>query len=208
MLADSYQESARQQGTSNLVVGQIAQMPALAAPTLTGTVAAAISDEQILKPNRIAWVTQHFLILRNAERQNHTIIPLVSLMGIDLVKTPYSGLLAIAAGVFIIAAAAFTSKQGDGAAVPCALLGAFLIAVYFGSRRANITFKLDTGATETTCGTLGEATALIQLIEAARRSAMADLDDASDFSTASSASSAARKAPSTAQPVFESSALV
>jgi hypothetical protein len=183
-------------------------MSALAMPTLTGTVAAAISDEEVLKPNRLAWVTPHFLILRNVERQNHTIIPLVRLAGINVVKTPYSGLLAVAAGVFIIAAAALASKQGDGAALPFALLGAFLIVIYFGSRRANITFTLDTGATETTVGTLGEAAALIQLIEVARRSAVAGREDESDFSTASSASSAVRKGPKTAHPVFESSGLV
>jgi hypothetical protein len=183
-------------------------MSALAAPTLTGTVTAAISDEEVLRPNRLAWVTSHFLILRNAERQTHTIIPLVRIAGINVVKTPYSGLLAIAAGVFIVAAAAFASKQGDGAAVPCALLGAFLMSIYFASRRANITFRLDTGATETTSGSLGEAEALIQLIELARRSAFADIQEPTDFSTASSASSSVRKGPNTAHPVFESSGLV
>jgi hypothetical protein len=177
-------------------------------PTLTGTIAAAIHDEEVLKPNRLAWVTQHFLILRNVERQNHTIVPLVRLTGIHVVKTPYSGLLAVAAGVFLIAAAALASKQGDGAALPFALLGAFLIAIYFGSRRANITFRLDTGAIETIVGTLGEAAALIQLVEAARRSAVAGMEDVSDFSTASSASSAVRNGPKTAHPVFESSGLV
>jgi hypothetical protein len=183
-------------------------MSALAIPTLTGTVAAAISDEEVLQPNRLAWVTEHFLIIRNVERQNHTIIPLVRLVGIDVVKTPYSGLLAIAAGVFIVAAGAFASRQGDGAAIPCALLGAFLVAVYFGSRRANITFRLDTGGSETTSGTIGEAAKLIQLVDEARRCASAGVDDATDFSTASCASSSVRKGPKVAQPAFESSGLV
>lgn len=183
-------------------------MSALAAPTLTGTVTAAISEEEVLRPNRLAWVTQHFLILRNAERQSHTIIPLTRLVGINVVKTPYSGLLAIAAGVFIVAAAAFASKQGGGAAVPCALLGAFLMAIYFGSRRANVTFRLDTGAIETLSGNLVETEALIQLIQRARRSAITGDQEASDFSTASSASSSVKKGPRTVHPVFESSGLV
>lgn len=183
-------------------------MSAVAAPILTGTVTAAISDEEVLRPNRLAWVTQHFLILRNAERQTHTILPLARLVGINVVKTPYSGLLAVAAGVFLVAAAAFASKQGDGAAVPCALLGAFLMAIYFGSRRANITFRLDTGGTEVISGNLADTEALIQLIEIARRSFLGDHPEASDFSTASSASSAVRKGPRTAHPVFESSGLV
>jgi len=135
-------------------------MSAIAVPLLTGTVAAAISDEEVLRPGRLAWVTPHFLILRKVERQNHVIIPLTRLASISVVKTPYPGLLAVAAGVFIVAAAAFASKQGDGAALPCALLGAFLIATYLGTRRANITFKLDTGATETLAGTVREATEL------------------------------------------------
>lgn len=183
-------------------------MSALAIPTLTGTVAAAISDEEVLQPNRLAVVTRHFLIIRNADRQNHTIIPLVRLAGMDVVKTPYTGLLAMAAGVFIIAAAALASREGGGAATPFALLGTFLTTVYFGSRRANITFKLDTGATETTAGTIADAAALIQLVDAARRSAAAGVDRSTDFSTASSASSSVRKGPKVAQPAFESSGLV
>lgn len=179
-------------------------MSALAAQTLTGTVAAAISDEQVLKPNRLAWVTEHFLIVRNADRQNHTIIPLSRLAGIDLVKTPYTGLLAIAAGVFIIAAAALASKQGDGAAVPCALLGAFLITGYFGTRRANITFKLDTGATETMVGTVAEAMALVKVIEQARRRAVIDDEDERHYSTVP----VIRRAPQPAsQPILGASGL-
>ena len=182
-------------------------MSALATPLLTGTVAAAISDEEILQPNRLAWVTPHFLIIRRADRQNHTIIPLAHLVAIEVVKTPYSGLLAIVAALFIISAAAFASKQGDGAAIPAALLGAFLTAIYFGSRRATITFKLDSGGTETASGPFGEAKALIQLIEAVRAS-QARETDSTDFSTAACASSSVRKGPKTAHPALESSGLV
>jgi hypothetical protein len=179
-------------------------MSALAAQTLTGTIAAAICDEQVLKPNRLAWVTQHFLIVRNADRQNHTIIPLARLTGIDLVKTPYSGLLAIAAGVFVIAAAAFASKQGDGAAVPSALLGIFLIAGYFGTRRASISFRLDSGATETMVGTVAEATELVNLVERARRLAVMDDDDERHYSVVP----VFRRAPkAAAQPILGSSGL-
>jgi hypothetical protein len=182
-------------------------MSAFATPMLTGTVAAAISDEEILQPTRLAWVTPHFLIIRNADRQNHTIIPLTRLVAIDVVKTPYSGLLAIAAGLFVIAAAAFASKQGAGAAIPFMLLGGFLLAIYFGTRRANITFKLDSGGTETISGRLAAAGALIQLIESARK-ADARETESTDRSAASSASSALTKGPSTAQPAFESPGLV
>jgi hypothetical protein len=182
-------------------------MSALATSLLTGTVAAAISDEEVLQSNRLGWVTQHFLIIRDAERQNHTIIPLARVGSIDVVKTPYSGLLAIVAGLLIIAAAAFTSKQGDGAAIPAALLGAFLTAIYFGSRRAIVTFKLDSGGTETASGPLGEVKALIQLLEAVRTSEVRETES-TDFSTAACASSSVMKGPKTAHPVFESSGLV
>jgi hypothetical protein len=179
----------------------------VAAPMLTGTVSGAISEEEVLKPNRLAWVTRHFLITYNGERKAHTIIPLSRLAGIEVVKTPYSGLLAIAAGVFIIAAGAFASKQGDGAAVPCALLGAFLIVTYFVSRRANVSFRLDNGATESITGTLGEADALVRLIESARRT-LVEEEGESEFSTLSPVSSAIPKAAKPTQPVFEPSGMV
>jgi hypothetical protein len=175
-------------------------MSAFAAPTLTGTVAAAICDEEPLSPNRLAWVTSHFLIIRNQTQQSHTIIPLTRLVAIDVVKTPFPGLLAIAAGVFVIAAAAFASKEGDGAAVPCALLGAFLVAIYFGSRRANITFTMDSGVTEMVTGTLGDAAGLIRLIESARMSAI------EDYPAAPCVTTATRRHRPSPQAVLESAA--
>ncbi len=182
-------------------------MSALAAPILTGTVASAISDEAVLRPNRLAWVTQHFLILRNTERQTHTIVPLVHLTGIEIHKTPYSGLLALAAGVFVISAAAFTSKQGDGAALPSALLGVFLLISYFASRRAIINFKLDTGVVESTSGTVGDAISVVRLIEQARSSALSG-ENVSAVTPALDSGSAVKQSKTTAQPAFQATGLV
>ncbi|HZS54171.1 MAG TPA: hypothetical protein VFA65_07190 [Bryobacteraceae bacterium] len=161
-------------------------MSSVAAPLLTGTVAAAISDEKVLGLIRQAWVTRNFLILRNVASQKHTIIPLTRLASIDVKKTPYSGLLAVAAGIFVVGAAALASRDGDGAALPCLLLGAFLVAIYLGSRRADITFRLDSGAIERAIGTVAEASELVQLIERARFSALADADRSGGFSPSSS----------------------
>jgi hypothetical protein len=66
------------------------------------------------------------------------------------------------------------------------LIGAFLIAVYFGSRRANITFRTDSGGVERATGSVGEASELVHLIESARSSALGVIEEVNDFSTISS----------------------
>src|SRR5579884_1350953 len=115
---------------------------------MTGTVAGAIGDEPVLEVNSLAEVTLNFVVIRNSDRQSHTIVPIAALSGVEVVKKPYQGLLVIACGLFVLAAGASCSKQGDGAAIPMGLLGVFLVILYFASRRASVTFLLRSGATE------------------------------------------------------------
>lgn len=134
---------------------------------MTGTVSAAISEEPVLRSTALASVTQNFVIIRNAERQSYTIIPVSRIARFELVKTPYQGLLAIAIGLFVLAIAAFASKQGDGAGIPIALLACFLLSVYFGSRRATITLVLNSGTIESLTGTVKDVVFLGTFIQSA-----------------------------------------
>lgn len=136
---------------------------------MTGTIAGAISDEQILGPNSLASVTPNFIIVRNSDRQAFTIIPISRLSRIRFEKRPYPGFLVVAGGLFVLAAAAFFSKEGDGAAFPAAFLGTFLLIIYFATRRASVIFILDSGAVETVTGNITEAAALVDLVQSARK---------------------------------------
>jgi len=136
---------------------------------MTGTIAAAISDEPVLEPNSLASVTSHFIVIRNSHPLSFTIIPISRILGIEVSKKPYPGFLVISGGLFIVAAAAFSSKEGDGAGIPAALLGIFLLIIYFATRRASVLFLLDSGATEAVMGSVGEVTALVRLVGTAQR---------------------------------------
>src|SRR5579875_1585830 len=135
---------------------------------MTGTIAAAISDEEVLQANALASVTTHFVVLAKPEQRVHVILPIARITGIQLVKTPYPGLLAISGGLFVLAAAAFFSKEGDGAGIPVAFVAAFILLAYFGSRKGTVTFQIDSGATESVSGGVKDATALVELFESAR----------------------------------------
>ncbi len=142
----------------------------LSGDEMTGTVAGAISDEPVLASNALAEVTPNFIVINNPERQSYTILPISRLTAIELIQKPYPGLLVIASGLFVLAAGASCSKEGDGAAIPMGLLGVFLLILYFASRRGSVTFLLTSGAAETVTGGVREAADLVALVESARRS--------------------------------------
>ena len=74
----------------------------------------------------------------------------------------------IASGALLVAAAAYCSKEGDGAALPAALIGLAFVVGYFVSQRASIAFVVDTESTETVSGSLREAGKLVRAVETAR----------------------------------------
>jgi hypothetical protein len=137
---------------------------------MTGTVRAAISDEQVLQPNSLASVSSNYIVIRNRDRRSTTIIPLARVAEIRGTYNRYPVLLVISVGVLLMAAAAVSSKEGGRAPMPLALVGLCLLWLYFDSRKAVITLVLDSGSTETITGRPHEAQALITLIEFAQRS--------------------------------------
>lgn len=136
---------------------------------MTGTISAAISDEPVLLSNSFGSVTPNFLISRNTRTHAFTIIPISHIVSIEMVKKPYPHLLVIAGGLFVVAGASFSSKEGDGAGFPFAILGCFFVLMYFSSRRAIVTLVLDSGSKEIITGSIKEAVALIELLESPTR---------------------------------------
>jgi hypothetical protein len=76
--------------------------------------------------------------------------------------------MVIASAFLLIAAAANCSRQGNGAALPMALLGAVFVIGYFLSRRASVAFVTDSYRAETCTGSLSEAEAVIGRVHAAQ----------------------------------------
>jgi hypothetical protein len=135
---------------------------------MPNTILAALSSEEILQSSLSAVVTADYVIVTNPDRQSHTVISLERLSEIRTIKTTYPGLLVIASGALLVAAAAYCSKEGDGAALPAALIGLTFVIGYFLSQRASIAFVVDGESTETASGGLREAGALVRAVETAR----------------------------------------
>lgn len=135
---------------------------------MPNTILAALSSEEILQSSLSAVVTADYVIVTSTDRQSHTVISLERLSEIRTIKTTYPGLLVIASGALLVAAAAYCSKEGDGAALPSALIGLAFVIGYFLSQRASIAFVVDGEWTETVSGGLREAGALVRAVETAR----------------------------------------
>ena len=128
----------------------------------------AMPDEPVLQQNSLATVTERCVVIRAAQGSAHSMLSLDRISDVRRVKTTYPGLLVISAALFLIAAAANASKQGDGAAIPMAVLGAVFLLLYFGSRRASVVFFVDRDTVETAQGSLREAAALIKTLRKLR----------------------------------------
>jgi len=129
---------------------------------------AALSSDEILQSSLSAVVTADYVMITGPKGGSHILISLERLSEIRTIKTTYPGLLVIASGAFLIAAAAYCSKQGDGAALPAALIGLAFVIAYFWSQRACIAFVVDGESTETVSGSLREAAALVRAVKTAR----------------------------------------
>jgi hypothetical protein len=130
----------------------------------------AMPDEPVLQSNALATVTSSCVVIRTAQGGSQSIISLSRLTGVRRLKTTYPGLLVIAAALFLIAAAAFASKEGEGAQIPAVVLGLIFLIFYFGSRKASVICVLVDDTVESAPGTLREAAAVMKALAKARSS--------------------------------------
>jgi hypothetical protein len=127
----------------------------------------SLPDEPVLQSNSLATVTPTVVVVRTARSLSHNVISVSSVSNVRRVKTTYPGLLVISAALFLVAAAAYSSKQGGNAAIPMAIFGLAFLIFYFGSRRASVIFELDDSTVETVPGSLREAAAVMKAVRKA-----------------------------------------
>jgi hypothetical protein len=137
-------------------------------PQMSNAILDALPDEPVLQTNSLATVTPTVVVLRTAHGPSHIVVSVSSVHGMRRVKTTYPGLLVISAALFLIAAAAYASKQGANTAIAMAVFGLAFLIFYFGSRRASVLFALDDEKIETVQGSLREAAAVIRAVRKAR----------------------------------------
>ena len=135
----------------------------MANPTFAELVAAPVS-----RSHPLAIIEQDWIAIRDSAQRSYTVISLLQLSGMKRVTTSYPALIVISCGIFLTAAAAFCSKEGSGAGIPLALLGACFAIGYFLTRRAALVIVAGSAHFETASGSLSEVAALAASIQLAR----------------------------------------
>ncbi len=130
----------------------------------TDPVKTALAAEEILHENSLATVTKNYIVVRRRDLRAQAIIRLPQITKLKRIVTTNPGYLVIAAAIYLLAAAAALSKQGDKAGLPFAALATIFVAVYFVTRRAAVVFVADGQITETSLGTFSEAAAVVNAI--------------------------------------------
>lgn len=135
---------------------------------MADSVLSALSGEQVLQANSLATVTANCVVFKNSALRSQSVIPLSRLSEIETIRKTHPAFLVISGGLSILAAAAFCSKQGDGAGAPSAALAFFSLAGYFGSRRASVRFLVDSETSRTDMGSIRDAAKVVRAIKAAQ----------------------------------------
>lgn len=128
----------------------------------------AVSDEEILYSNSLGAVTRNWIIIPDSSGRSRTMIPISLLSQFTANKVSYPGLLVVAAGLLVLAAASFSSKEGSGAGIPIALVAIVSLIAYRISRKASVAFTTGSAVTNTIAGSHNDADGLALAVELAQ----------------------------------------
>lgn len=134
---------------------------------MANTIIGALSEDAAQKSYLMTTVTSGCVIVRDPSAASETAISLSRLSEIQTIRTSYPALLVVASGLSVVAAAAFCSKEGDGAGIPTSVLSAIFVAGYFVSRRAALKFTVDSDTVQTAFGSLRAANTLRKAVQVA-----------------------------------------
>ena len=140
----------------------------------------ALADEEVLYTNSLGSVISNWVIVPASSRHSQTILALSRISEIKIVRFTHPGLLVIAGAMFLVAAAALFSKDGEGAELPAALLGMLFVIAYFGSRRAAVLFALGSESFESMHGSFADAAEFGTAAQSARARFLRLIDDEAD----------------------------
>ena len=129
---------------------------------------AAVSGEQIVLSNSLATVATRCVVIRDANGKSQSILSLAGISAMRTEKISYPGLLVVACGVSLIAAAAHISKDGGRADLPLVIVAALFGVFYLATRKAAVIFISGIEKKPTVFGTPREAAALIRAVEKAQ----------------------------------------
>ena len=136
---------------------------------MQNVVLSGLNSEKIVQSKLSTIVTEDCVVVPSFSGQPHTALSLLSISALKVVKTYHPSLLVIAAGLFLLAAAANYSKEGAGTAVPLGLLGLVFLIAFFASQRARVVFISGLESTQSYNGSFTEVADLVIAVAVARR---------------------------------------
>lgn len=134
----------------------------------TEAVVSALDSADVILANSLATITSTALVLRDRSSGGHMIVSLRRVSAVRLVKFTYPGLLVVASALFLLAAAAHFSKQGNGADSPLAALGVLFVFAFWMSRKASVCFRFGREHNESLTGSIRQAKAVVSAIRLAQ----------------------------------------
>jgi hypothetical protein len=142
-------------------------------------VLSSLVGETVTHANALATVTRNCVIIRDTLRGTLIIVAIHRLTGLRKSYATVPVLLVVSIALFVIAAAAWASKQGRETVGPIAALGLLFLLIFLSSSRAAVVFLMDKEIVESVKGSYNEATAVIRAVEhvraAAKRARSADI---------------------------------
>ena len=135
---------------------------------MASTILSALS-ETVLHHNSLATVTDSWIVIRDERAHSQSLVLIDNLSKIRASKTLHLTYLAWAAGCMLVALASQYSREASGIAIPFALVGLSLLAAAQVTRRASISFVLESEVVHTSFGTLREAATLIAAVKFAQQ---------------------------------------
>ena len=136
---------------------------------MKNVVLSGLNNEKVLQSKLSTIVTEDCVVVPSFSGQPHTALSLLSIDSLKIVKSHHPSLLVIAAGLFLVAAAANYSKEGAGTALPIGLLGSAFAVAFLVTQRARVVFVSGAEATQSFKGPFTEVADLVAAVEVTRR---------------------------------------
>ncbi|MBV9083141.1 MAG: hypothetical protein JOZ62_10720 [Acidobacteriaceae bacterium] len=133
------------------------------------TVLAALPRESVVYSNSFATVMTNCILISDANNKSQSIISLSRITDVKRIKTSYPGLLVISSGLFLVAAAAYCSKDTSGADLVFGSLGVIVLLAFAATRKACVALKIGSETRHSLNGSVSEAAEVIQALKSAQQ---------------------------------------
>ena len=132
---------------------------------LPHTILSALPGERIIHTSQLATITENCVVVPDHDRHSKSVLSAACIFRIETEKRAHPSLPAIAAGCFLIAAGAQSSKEGGGAGPYIAVLGLIAMTSYFVTRRAMVKFVLASEIIKTGFGSARDAAKVVSAVK-------------------------------------------